>query len=50
VFGFHPNSGAVDHVVILVIVGLWLRYSWRVITIGKNYEDMPEPRKQSDDR
>ena len=50
VFGFHPNWGTVDHVVILVIIGLWLRYSWRVITIGKNYEDMPEPRKQSDDR
>ena len=48
-FGFHPNSGPVDHVVILVIVGLWLRYSWRVITIGKHYEDMPEPRQKSDD-
>jgi hypothetical protein len=48
-FGFHPSSGTVDHVVILVIVGLWLRYSWRVITIGKHYEDMPEPGKQSDD-
>ncbi len=48
-FGFHPNSGAVDHVVILVIVGLWLRYSWRVIIIGKHFEDMPEPGKQSDD-
>ncbi len=49
VFGFHPNWGTVDHVVILVIIGLWLRYSWRVITIGKNYEDMPEPGKKSDD-
>lgn len=48
-FGFHPSSGPVDHVVILIIVGLWLRYSWRVITIGKHYEGMPEPRKQSDD-
>jgi uncharacterized membrane protein len=41
-FGFHPNSGAVDHVVILVLVALWLRYSWRVITIGMRFEDMPE--------
>jgi len=50
-FGFHPNSGAVDHVVILVFVGLWLRYSWRVIGIGKHFEDMPEPdlKKRPDD-
>lgn len=50
-YGFHPNSGAIDHVVILVIVALWLRYSWRVISIGKLYEDMPEPddADQSDD-
>lgn len=42
-FGFHPNSGAIDHIVILVLVGLWLRYSWRVIAIGKHFENMPEP-------
>lgn len=42
-FGFHPNSGAIDHVVILVLVGLWLRYAWRVIAIGKHFENMPEP-------
>ncbi len=42
-FGFHPNSGTIDHVLILVLVGLWLRYSWRVIAIGKHFEDMPEP-------
>ena len=50
-FGFHPNSGAVDHVVILVFVALWLRYSWRVITIGMRFEDMPEAeaKKKHDD-
>jgi len=42
-FGFHPHSGAVDHVVILVLIGLWLRYSWRVIAIGRHFEDFPEP-------
>ena len=42
-FGFHPNSSAVDHVVVLVVIGLWLRYSWRVIAIGRHFEDMPEP-------
>jgi hypothetical protein len=45
-FGFHPNSGTIDHVVILVLVGLWLRYSWRVIAIGRHFEDMPEPEKK----
>jgi hypothetical protein len=51
VFGFHPSSGAIDHVVILVIVALWLRYSWRVIGIGKYFDVMPEADdgKQSDD-
>jgi hypothetical protein len=50
-FGFHPNSGAVDHVVILLLVGLWLRYSWRVVTIGMRFEDMPEgeTKKKHDD-
>jgi len=50
-FGFHPNSGAIDHVVILVLVGLWLRYSWRVVTIGMRFEDMPEgeAKKKHDD-
>ncbi len=42
-FGFHPNSGTIDHVLILVVVGLWLRYSWRVVAIGKRFEDMPAP-------
>lgn len=42
-FGFHQNSGVIDHIVILVLIGLWLRYSWRVIAIGKHFEDMPEP-------
>ena len=50
-FGFHPNSGTVDHVVILVLVGLWLRYSWRVVNIGMSFEDMleGEARKKHDD-
>ncbi len=51
-FGFHPNSGTIDHVLILVLVGLWLRYSWRVIGIGKRFEDMPEAdiKKEEGDR
>jgi hypothetical protein len=40
-FGFHPNLGAVDHVVILVVIVIWLRYSLRVVSIGRRYPDMP---------
>lgn len=49
VYGFNPDSKTVDQVVILVLVALWLRYSWRVVNIGKHFEDMPEP-EQPDDR
>ena len=42
-FGFHPHSAAIDHVVLLVLTALWLRYSWRVIAIGRQFDDMPEP-------
>lgn len=48
VFGFHPESGTVDRVVILGFVALWLRYSWRVISIGRTFEDMPEPEEPDD--
>lgn len=48
VFGFPPDSGTVDHVVILLLLILWLRYSWRIITIGRRFEDMPEPRRPDD--
>jgi len=43
VLGFRPDSTTVDHVVILVFAALWLHYSWRIIRIGKRFEDMPEP-------
>ena len=43
VFGFHPKLSGIDHVIILVFVAAWLRYSWRIVTIGKHFEDMPEP-------
>jgi hypothetical protein len=43
VLGFRPDSSTMDHVLIFVFVALWLRYSWRIICIGKHFEDMPEP-------
>jgi hypothetical protein len=40
-FGFHPNLGTGDKVLLIVIVTLWLRYSWRVIAIVRAYPEMP---------
>jgi hypothetical protein len=41
-FGFHPNLGPWDKVLLVVIVLLWLRYGWRVLAIVKAYPEMPE--------
>jgi len=40
-FGFHPNLGTGDKVLLIVIVVLWLRYSWRVLAIVRAYPEMP---------
>ena len=48
-FGFRPDSTTVDHVVILVFAALWLGYSWRVIRIGRRFEDMPDPEPEEPD-
>jgi len=40
VFGFHPNLGPWDKVLLVVIVLVWLRYSWRVLAIVRAYPDM----------
>jgi hypothetical protein len=40
-FGFHPNLGPWDKVLLVVIVLAWLRYSWRVLMIVRAYPDMP---------
>ena len=40
-YGFHPNLGTGDKVLLTVIVLLWLRYSWRVLAIVRAYPDMP---------
>ena len=40
-FGFHPNLGPWDKALLVVIVLLWLRYSWRVLMIVRAYPDMP---------
>ena len=40
VFGFRPNLGVTDHVVIVFVAVIWLRYSLRVVAIGKRYPSM----------
>jgi hypothetical protein len=45
-YGFHPNLGTGDKLLLIIIMLLWLRYSWRVVAIVKGYPDMspgPEP-------
>lgn len=40
--GFHAQLVPADHVVILVFVLLWARYSWRIVSIARRYHLMPE--------
>ncbi len=41
-FGFHPNIGTGDKVLIVVLLLLWLRYNFRVVAIARAFRDMPE--------
>jgi hypothetical protein len=41
-FGFHPNIGTGDKVLIVVLLLLWLRYNFRVLGIARAFPDMPE--------
>jgi hypothetical protein len=41
IFGFHPDSATGDKLVQIVILLLWLRYSWRVVKIGRAYPTLP---------
>jgi len=36
-YGFHPNAGLGDKVLQVIIVLLWLRYSWRILRIAQAY-------------
>jgi hypothetical protein len=39
-YGFHPNLGPWDKTLIIVLVLIWTRYSWRVLAIVRAYPDM----------
>lgn len=41
-FGFHPNIGTGDKVLIVVLLLLWARYNFRVLAIARGFPDMPE--------
>jgi len=43
VYGFLPTHGPIEKTILVVIVVLWLRYTWRTVEITKVYPDLPEP-------
>jgi hypothetical protein len=43
VYGFLPSHGPIERTVLIVVVLLWLRYSWRTVEIAKIYAELPEP-------
>lgn len=42
-FGFHPNLGTLDKVVLVLVVLGWLAYAARTVTIARSFETLPEP-------
>ncbi len=45
-YGFQPDLGIADHILLVVIMLLWLRYSWRTLKIAKAYPALPEAEPQ----
>lgn len=43
-YGFQASLGTGDRLLLVIIVLLWLRYSWRVLQIAKAYPDLPDPK------
>jgi hypothetical protein len=40
VYGFHPNLGPGDKVVLVTVLAIWGRYCWRILGIARRYDDM----------
>ena len=40
VFGFHPNLGSGDKIVLVTLLAVWARYCWRILGIARRYEEM----------
>ena len=47
-YGFHPNLGTLDKVLIFAFIVGWLRYNWRVLMIANAFPDMTDPPVPSD--
>jgi hypothetical protein len=43
-YGFQPGLGTGDRVILVVIVLLWLLYSWRTLRIVRAFPTLPDPR------
>jgi hypothetical protein len=42
VYGFHANLNTIDHVALIIIALIWLRYSLRVVALARAYPGMAE--------
>jgi hypothetical protein len=42
-YGFLPSHGPIEKTIMIAVVILWLRYSWRTVEIAKAYPDLPDP-------
>ena len=44
--GFHPRLGWIDQLLIVAVLLLWLRYTFRIAAIARRYASMPDtPRR-----
>ena len=44
--GFHPRLGWIDQLLIVAVLLLWLRYTFRIAAIARRYDAMPDaPRR-----
>jgi hypothetical protein len=44
--GFGAGLGWIDHVLIIGVMAVWLRYSQRIATVARRYADLPEAERQ----
>jgi hypothetical protein len=42
-FGFNANMGALDKVLLVAVMLVWLRYCLRTVAIARAYPGMPDP-------
>ncbi|OFX00372.1 MAG: hypothetical protein A3D94_22250 [Alphaproteobacteria bacterium RIFCSPHIGHO2_12_FULL_66_14] len=42
-YGFQPDLGTGDRILLIAVLLLWLRYSWRILQIARAYPTLPDP-------